>query len=203
MSLPADLPQLLAFIAEQKAQALGVPVAIAFCDAEGLLTYFRCMEGALPAARSLAINKAFTAASLRLSTEELGKRAKPGGDLYGIQHAGHGQTVLFGGGVPVVLKGQIVGGIGVSGGTVREDVLIADHALGALERMEQCALEYAKLETSSLIAERPLMRLLISVAQIMHASQYTLDEETVLLCTGALLLARQRDPRLCHRGLSR
>ncbi len=136
MNLPCGVAQLLVGVAEERALSLGVPVAVAFSDAQGSLIFFSRMEGALPAAPDIAVSKAYTAAALRMPTHELGAMSRPGEILYGIQNLQPGRIVLFGGGFPVFLFGRPAGGIGVSGGTVEEDMDIARCALQALQAME-------------------------------------------------------------------
>ena len=51
------------------------------------------------------------------------------GPLYGIDASAPGKIVLFGGGFPYVVSGEVVGGIGVSGGTVEQDLDIARYAM--------------------------------------------------------------------------
>ena len=53
----------------------------------------------------------------------------PGGPLFGLQANGGGRYVVFGGGVPIEARGEIVGGVGVSGSTVPNDVACARHAV--------------------------------------------------------------------------
>ena len=48
---------------------------------------------------------------------------------YGIDASAPGKIVLFGGGFPYVVNGKVVGGIGVSGGTVEQDMDIARYAM--------------------------------------------------------------------------
>ena len=55
--------------------------------------------------------------------------ARPDGPLYGIDASAPGKIVLFGGGFPYVVNGEVVGGIGVSGGTVEQDMDIAWYAM--------------------------------------------------------------------------
>jgi hypothetical protein len=74
-----------------------------------------------------------------MATEEVGRLAQPGGPLYGIQHVEPARVVLFGGGVPLRLGGTVAGGIGVSGGTVEEDVRIVRPVVEALAEMERWA----------------------------------------------------------------
>ena len=73
--------------------------------------------------------KAYTANAFQMPTHELGQAARPDGPLYGIDASAPGKIVLFGGGFPYVVNGEVVGGIGVSGGTVEQDMDIARYAM--------------------------------------------------------------------------
>jgi len=108
---------------------IGVPMVIAIADAEGELLYFSRMQRALPASHTIAPNKAYTAAALRMPTHVVGQLSQPGEELYGVQHTLDGRAVLFGGGYPLELDGQILGAIGISGGSVAQDMEVAEQAL--------------------------------------------------------------------------
>jgi uncharacterized protein GlcG (DUF336 family) len=136
MRLFYSLTRILSFLAERKARNLGVLVTIALVDEGGQLLAYGRMDGALPASGELAVSKAYTAAALRMPTQEVGALAQPGRSLYGIQHTHQGRIVLFGGGLPLRLGGGVVGGVGISGGTVEEDIRIAEAVVKALEEME-------------------------------------------------------------------
>lgn len=110
-------------ICQKKAREIGVPVAIAFVDSAGRLIRFSRMKDTLLESSELAINKAFTAISLKMSTEDLADVAKPGESLYGIENGN--RMVIFGGGIPLYRDGKPIGAIGVSGGTVDQDVSVA------------------------------------------------------------------------------
>ena len=138
-TLTLPLARLLGDLAEAEAAAVGVPITVAVVDGEAGLVYLARMDDSLPASRDLAVAKAQTAASLRMATDEVGRLAQPGAPLYGIQHVQPGRVVLFGGGLPLRLGGTVVGGIGVSGGTVEEDVQIAGPVVEALAEMERWA----------------------------------------------------------------
>ncbi len=98
---------------------------IAVVDAGGNLKAFVRMDGAFLASIDIAIKKAKTARSLNMSTYELSKLAQPGNELYGIE-ATNGGMAIFGGGELIKNKdGLIVGAIGVSGGSVAEDMAVA------------------------------------------------------------------------------
>lgn len=115
--------------AQKRAQELGVPVVFSAVDAGGNLLYLERMDGALIASIDIATAKAYTASTLKMATHELGQAAGPQGPLYGIESAIPGKVVLFGGGFPWKYQGQVVGGIGVSGGTVEQDMDIAQRAM--------------------------------------------------------------------------
>jgi uncharacterized protein GlcG (DUF336 family) len=127
----------LATRAETRARQVNVPVCICVADAEGRPILFHRMEGSLPASTKLAVAKAWTAAAYRMGSDELGLLAQPGGMLFGVGHtgsgagngSGEGQVVLFGGGMPCRVGGTVIGAIGISGGTVAEDMEIARHAI--------------------------------------------------------------------------
>ena len=61
-----------------------------------------------------------------MSTAKLAALANPGGELYGIQHTNGGRIVVFGGGEPLYAGGVLVGAIGVSGGTLKQDTELAE-----------------------------------------------------------------------------
>jgi len=122
MRIIYPLARILGELAEAKAISIGVPMAIAITDERGDTVFFGCMDNALPASREIAPAKAATAARLRMSTEEVGRLAQPGGKLYGIQHALKDKIVVFGGGIPLCINGNVAGAVGISGGTVEEDI---------------------------------------------------------------------------------
>lgn len=116
-----------------KANALGVPCSVAIVDAGGHLVAFARQDGAMSGSAELAMNKAFTACIFNNDTAVLGRLAQPGADLYGIQHSHNGKVVVFGGGVPIHLDGIILGAVGVSGGSVSEDIAIVDAAVSEIK----------------------------------------------------------------------
>ncbi len=110
------------------AEAAGVRCSIAVVDAGGNLIAFLRQDGAMTGSAELAINKAYSARVFNNSTDVLGKLAQPGAELFGIQHSHAGKVVAFGGGSPVRYNASIIGAVGVSGGSVEQDMEIADMA---------------------------------------------------------------------------
>lgn len=111
--------------AEQKAHEIGVPMVIAVVDIGGNLVAQQRMDGALLASISLALDKAYTAVALKMSTDQVAEAASPGQPLFGLNTANGGRFIIFGGGFPIIENGNIVGGLGVSGGSVEEDMMVA------------------------------------------------------------------------------
>jgi uncharacterized protein GlcG (DUF336 family) len=108
--------------------AEGVAQNIALVDAWGALLLFLRMDGAKVIAGPIAINKAFTAAAAQTRTDAIAPRTQPGEAGYMIQTQLGGRFTTLGGGVPILSAGVVVGGIGISGGSVAQDVQIAEAA---------------------------------------------------------------------------
>ncbi len=111
---------------KQKAQSMGVKAVVAIADKGGHPILVESMDDAFIASYDIAVGKAFTVVSLKMSTSELKPLAQPGGSLYGIQFTNGGKIVIFGGGEPLKNReGEIIGGLGVSGGTEKQDTELA------------------------------------------------------------------------------
>ncbi|MDR5760828.1 heme-binding protein [Caballeronia sp. LZ035] len=119
---------------EKQARSLGIAYNIAVVDAGGHLLAFVRQDGALLGSIDLAIDKAVTARIFDKKTSELAALAQSGRPLFGIQQSNAGKVVIFGGGIPVVFRGQIIGAVGTSAGTVEQDIEVAMAALSALEQ---------------------------------------------------------------------
>ncbi|VEJ20396.1 GlcG/HbpS family heme-binding protein [Neisseria animaloris] len=135
-TLPGDITlgqaQAVVQAALRKAEAIKVPVNIAVVDAGGNLKAFARMDDAFLGSIDIAERKARTARYFNMSTRDLGKAAQPGQPLFGIEST-NGGLVIFGGGELLTdRKGTIIGGIGVSGGTVEEDESVAKAGAKAL-----------------------------------------------------------------------
>ncbi len=138
-ALPDLVAEILVSTARAAATRIGVPMAVAVVDAEGGAQWFARQDGTLPISTDLAMNKAYTAAVIRMPTDELGRLAQPGAPLYGVGNGHNGRIVLFGGGFPLCLDGRVVGAIGVSGGSVAQDMAVAHAALHRLGEMADWA----------------------------------------------------------------
>jgi uncharacterized protein GlcG (DUF336 family) len=117
---------------EAKADTLGIAYNIAVVDAGSNLVAFMHQDGALIGSIDLAIDKAVTARLFNHATSELARLARPGDPLFGIQESNAGKVVIFGGGIPIVVAGNIIGAVGTSAGTVDQDIAVAEAAIAAL-----------------------------------------------------------------------
>ncbi|OBG77965.1 MULTISPECIES: heme-binding protein [unclassified Mycobacterium] len=108
-----------------KAEEISSPSNIAVVDAGGNLVAHVRMDGAWIGSIDISINKAYTARALDISTEELAANAAPGNQFYGIHVSNRGRIMIFAGGIPLQQSGQIVGAVGVSGGTGDQDSAVA------------------------------------------------------------------------------
>lgn len=115
--------------AKNKAKEINVPIVFCAVDTGGNLILLERMEGSLLGSINIAVNKAYTANAFKMPTHELAELSQPGNALYGIQNTCDGKVVVFGGGYPVYLKGNVVGAIGVSGGSLQEDMAVAEYSL--------------------------------------------------------------------------
>lgn len=114
------------------AQALGVSVNAAVVDCGGQLVSFLRMPGAPLHSVDIAIDKAYTAASFGLPTGQWAAALASHSDAVRQGLPLRPRMVMFGGGLPLVVAGERVGGIGVSGGSEAQDEDCARAALAAL-----------------------------------------------------------------------
>jgi cob(I)alamin adenosyltransferase len=133
--MPITLEQALAVLAagEKRAAEMKVPMAIAVVDDGGNLKAQHRMDGASLAAIEVSLSKAYTAVATNSSTEDLAGQCQPGQPLYGLQATHNGRIVIFGGGVPLHVGGELVGAVGASAGTVAQDIDVAETAAAAIE----------------------------------------------------------------------
>jgi uncharacterized protein GlcG (DUF336 family) len=164
-------------------------MTIAVADQEGGLVFLGRMDGALPASREIAAAKAYTAATLRMATDEVGKLAQPGAALYGIQHTHPGKIVLLGGGLPLRFKTKVIGAVGVSGGAVREDVQVADSVVRAFAEMEKWSHFIKKLLPKKRLEEGWIDRMGITLSEAFRDMTHPLSPRGHSILAGAIILA--------------
>ena len=115
--------------AVKKSDEMGIPMCIAVCDESGHLIAFDRMDGGKISSISIAMDKAFTAAVARKPTHVYNQLCQSGQPTFGIHITNDGHFSIIGGGFPVTVDGEIVGGIGLSSGTAHEDAEVAEAAI--------------------------------------------------------------------------
>ncbi|KAA2315402.1 heme-binding protein [Pseudooceanicola sediminis] len=123
--LDAADAQLMLAGARACATEIGVPMCIAITDEGGNLVAFERMDGGKVTSITIAIDKSFTASGAKRATHDYGAASQPGAPAYGIASAIGGRLMVVGGGLPVMVDGACVGGIGVSSGTADQDMQVA------------------------------------------------------------------------------
>jgi glc operon protein GlcG len=119
--------------AKKKAATLGLKCNIAVVDDGGHLLTFARMDGARPASATTALTKAVSAATFRQETGTLPAKGEPDVLLsLSIQNASGGKITTLKGGVPIVIDGQVVGAVGVGGGSGEQDAEVAKAGIQAL-----------------------------------------------------------------------
>jgi uncharacterized protein GlcG (DUF336 family) len=125
--------------AKKKSEEIGVLETIAIVDDGGYVIALERMDGARITGPEIAIAKAFTAAGHKRSTHlfntEPNGPALPGNEAFGIQHMLNGKFAIFVGGFPIVVDGQVIGGVGLSGGNGEQDTAAGLAALQALKEL--------------------------------------------------------------------
>ena len=115
----------------RRAREIGVPMVLAVVDAGGNLVETRRMDEALIVSITLAPHKAYTAVTVRMTTQQLAQFAQPAAPLYGIA-ANIPNLTLVGGGIPLCTAAGVVGAVGVSGGSVEQDIEVAEAMAAAM-----------------------------------------------------------------------
>jgi uncharacterized protein GlcG (DUF336 family) len=115
------------------ATSLQIPENIAVVDPSGLLVAFHRMDNAFLGSIDISQKKARTAVLFNglYASADLYAAVQPGAPLYDVQNT-NGGLVVFGGGVPIYVDGILIGGVGVSGGSVEQDLSVANAGVEAL-----------------------------------------------------------------------
>ena len=117
-----------------KAKEIGVNAVVAISDKGANPVSVLAMDDSYIASYDIAVNKAYTCASIKMSTKTLQALAQPGQPLYGIQNTNNGKIVIFGGGEPLIANGEVIGGLGVSGGSEEQDTYLAAYGKEVFEK---------------------------------------------------------------------
>lgn len=120
-----DIAKYYAYRARQMAEELGVSIVVAIVESSGRPILIEAMDQSFLVSFDLARKKAFTASALKMPTEELKKLTAQGAMFEGLETMVEEELVPMGGGYPIYVKDLLIGAIGISGGTVKQDSDIA------------------------------------------------------------------------------
>lgn len=131
-SITAEMAERMIDAAQKKALQIGVPMVISIVDESGVLKAYRRMDGAPLLSVEIAQNKAWTAASFGMATHDLHDFIKDDPQLNnGIVHTP--RFTAYGGGFPIKIDREVIGGIGLSGGHYSHDMECGKAALEVYE----------------------------------------------------------------------
>jgi uncharacterized protein GlcG (DUF336 family) len=114
---------------EAESAKSNVPVAVSVVDVHGNMVLQHRMRGAPVFSLEISERKAYTSALVRVRTADLVPVVQPGQPLFALLTIAGGRYTAMGGGVPLTQEGELIAGVGVSGGTTDEDIAIVEAAL--------------------------------------------------------------------------
>jgi uncharacterized protein GlcG (DUF336 family) len=114
---------------EDESVKQNLPVAVTVIDIHGNVVLTHRMTGAPAFSLDLSERKAYTSALVGMRTADLVPLVQPGAELYPLLAVSGGRYSAIGGGVPLTNDGQVIAGVGVSGGTTEEDIAIVEAAM--------------------------------------------------------------------------
>lgn len=132
MGITLELAEKAIMAAKEEARNINVKMNIAVVDRGSNLVAFVRMDGAWLGSKDIAMKKAQTANYFDMGSGDLGQLSQPGQDLYAIE-VSNGGLISFPGGILLKDAGNnIIGAIGVSGGSVTQDKQVAEAGASAI-----------------------------------------------------------------------
>lgn len=126
----------LAEFADQEARKAGTKMTFCVTDLHGNIVLKHRMTGSVLISLEMAERKAYAAAALHMKTADMSAKSAAGEPFHILMAAAGDKYWIDGGGVPFRIKGELVAGFGVSGGSVAEDIAVAEAAVKAYEASE-------------------------------------------------------------------
>jgi uncharacterized protein GlcG (DUF336 family) len=112
------------------ARAQGISVCVSVLDRSGVLKAFAQMDGVSHIAVKACQAKAYSAL-MGIGSQQLGEAVSDNLPQL-VSLASFDNVVMMGGGLPIIIEGEVVGAIGVGGSSVDVDVACAEKALASL-----------------------------------------------------------------------
>ncbi len=128
-----DLAKKMIDAAIREAQKMGTLCSIAIVNENGWLVALHRMDGALIPTVDIARDKAWTAAAFRMPSSEITKFGDPSRSDFGFNTQNwNDRLTTIPGGFPIKDGGELIGGIGVSGGSPQQDIAVSQAAIAAI-----------------------------------------------------------------------
>jgi uncharacterized protein GlcG (DUF336 family) len=115
----------------EEAAGIGIRVSVVVADSAGHLITAARMDGATFGSMSIALDKAYSAAAFARPTSLWAESTVPGEANWGLQEALGGRMTVYGGGLPALSNGRLIGAVGVSGSAASNDVRCARAGISA------------------------------------------------------------------------
>lgn len=122
-------------VAIKKAETMDVKITTVFVDPGGHLKMLIRMDGACFGDVDIAIGKAYTAAAWQANSGDFYEDCLPSGDFFGMHFTNYQKVITFTGGMPVYERNELIGAIGVSGGTKEQDQEILNEVILMLSQI--------------------------------------------------------------------
>lgn len=132
MSVTLEDAQRITNAAAKRANEIGQPMNIAVVDSGGNLISHVRQDGAWVGSIEISMSKAWTSRAFDIATKNLADNSQPSQQFFGIHTTNQGRVCIFAGGIPLSRKGNVVGAVGVSGGSGKQDQTVAEAAAAAL-----------------------------------------------------------------------
>ncbi len=146
MALTLEMAERFVDAAKAKAQEQGWTMSFAVVDLAGNPILLARMDGARWLTAKVAPSKAFTAATFRRTSMEVAELAQTRPQLFeSIASLAGRPLLLAGGGLPLIIGGELLGGVGASGGTEEQDVECARAGLAARDWLDSALLIQGQL----------------------------------------------------------
>ena len=111
----------------EEAKKNGNKLVISIVDEKARPVLTEVMDDAFLVSYDVANRKAYTSVAIKMSTAKLAEEVRSSGSLEGLDT--RDGLIFLGGGAPLVAGGKVIGGIGISGGTAKEDTVYAETAV--------------------------------------------------------------------------